>query len=101
MFISKLDILGLSPLTCAWIKDFLTNRPKLSDLAPTCTLSIGSPQSCVLSPFLDCLYSHDCSLSHVRNLIGKFADDTTAVGLISRGDEATYRKEAGNLVLGE
>ncbi len=95
--ITKLDTLGLPPLTCAWIKDFLTNRPKTVRLGPhlssTRTLSIGSPQGCVLSPLLYCLYTHDCSPAHNDKLIVKFADDTTVVGLISKGEEAAHREE--------
>ena len=94
---TKLDTLGLPPLTCAWIKDFLTDQPQTVRLGPhfssTRMLSIGSPQGCVLSPLLYCLYTHDCRPAHEDNLIVKFADDTTVVGLISRGDEAAYREE--------
>ena len=47
----------------------------------------------MLSPLLYCLYTNDCSPTHNNNLIVKFADDTTVVGLISKGDEAAYREE--------
>ena len=98
---TKLDTLGLPPLTCTWIKDFLTNRPQTVRLGPhrssTRTLSTGSPQGCVLSPLLYCLYTYDCSPVHKNNTIVKFADDTTVVGLISRGDEAAYREEVQKL----
>uniref|UniRef100_A0A8C7X192 Reverse transcriptase domain-containing protein n=1 Tax=Oryzias sinensis TaxID=183150 RepID=A0A8C7X192_9TELE len=97
ILIRKLDTIGLPPLTCAWIKDFLTDRPQAvrlgPHLSPTRTLSTGSPQGCVLSPLLYCLYTYDCSPQHDSNLIVKFADDTTVVGLISKGDEAAYREE--------
>lgn len=42
-------------------------------------------QSCVLSPWLYILYTHECTPAHHINIIVKFADDTTVVGLISRG----------------
>lgn len=47
----------------------------------------------MLSPLLYSLYTHDCSPTHNNTLIIKFADDTTVVGLISKGDEAEYREE--------
>ncbi|XP_076846643.1 NLR family CARD domain-containing protein 3-like [Brachyhypopomus gauderio] len=46
---------------------------------------------CVLSPLLYCLYTQDCSPIHNKNLIVKFANDTTVIGLISREDESAYR----------
>ncbi|XP_061751164.1 probable RNA-directed DNA polymerase from transposon BS isoform X2 [Nerophis ophidion] len=105
---NKLDTLGLPPLTSAWIRDFLSDRPQKVRLGPhlssTRTLSIDSPQGCVLSPLLYCLYTLDCSPAHSDNLIVKFADDTTVVGLISRGDEAAHREEvlnADGLIFGE
>uniref|UniRef100_A0A8C7X6T5 Reverse transcriptase domain-containing protein n=1 Tax=Oryzias sinensis TaxID=183150 RepID=A0A8C7X6T5_9TELE len=61
-------------------------------LSPTHTLSTGAPRGCVLSPLLYSLYTHDCSRQHDSNLIVKFADDTTVVGLISKGDEAADRE---------
>lgn len=62
-------------------------------LSSPLTLSTGSPQGCVLSPLLYTLYTSDCTPSHPSNLIIKFADDTTVVGLISGGDETDYRDE--------
>jgi hypothetical protein len=47
----------------------------------------------VLSPILYSLYTHDCRPTHHQNTIIKFADDTTVVGLITKGDEAAYRDE--------
>lgn len=62
-------------------------------LSSTRTLSTGSPQGCVLSPLLYSLYTSDCSPAHPENIIVKFADDTTVVGLIAGGNEAAYRDE--------
>ena len=44
------------------------------------------------------LLTHDCSPSHPSNYIIKFADDTTIVGLISKGDESAYKEEVEGLV---
>ena len=103
ILIPKLTNLGLPPSTCSWIKDFLTNRPQQVKTGPhlssTRTLSTGSPQGCVLSPLLYSLYTSDCRPAHPDNIIVKFADDTTVVGMIRRGNEAAYRDEV--LRLGE
>nr|XP_061803034.1 cilia- and flagella-associated protein 74-like [Nerophis lumbriciformis] len=56
-----------------------------------------APQGCVLSPLLYTLYTHDCSASSTSNLIVKFADDTTVLGLISNDDETDYRREVQHL----
>ncbi len=47
----------------------------------------------MLSPLLYSLYTHDCTPTYPGNIILKFADDTTVVGLISEGDETNYRNE--------
>lgn len=58
----KLYQLGLSPLLCNWIQDFLTDRSQAVRQGPytssTITLSTGTPQGCVLSPILYSLFSH-------------------------------------------
>uniref|UniRef100_A0A3B3HAC9 Reverse transcriptase domain-containing protein n=1 Tax=Oryzias latipes TaxID=8090 RepID=A0A3B3HAC9_ORYLA len=94
---NKLLTLGLPPLTCNWINNFLTNRTQTVRLGPhrssTRTLNIGAPQGCVLSPLLYCIYTYDCSPAHNNNCIIKFADDTTVVELIPREDESAYSEE--------
>ena len=57
-----------------------------------------APQGCVLSPLLYTLFTHDCCSSSPSNLIVKFADDTTVLGLITGNDETSYRREAERLV---
>uniref|UniRef100_A0A3P9IZQ4 Reverse transcriptase domain-containing protein n=1 Tax=Oryzias latipes TaxID=8090 RepID=A0A3P9IZQ4_ORYLA len=89
----KLLTLGLQPLTCNWINNFLTNLRLGPHRSSTRTLNIGAPQGCVLSPLLYCLYTYDCSPAHNNNCIIKFASDTTVVGLIPREDESAYREE--------
>lgn len=100
ILITKLTTLHLPTLTGAWIRDFLRNRPQNVRLGPhlssTRTLSTGSQQGCVLSPLLYCLYTYDCRPAHKDNIIVKFADDTTVVGLISGGmSQPTERKYGG------
>ena len=89
ILIPKLANLEVPSSTCSWIKDFLTNRPQQVKLGPHLSsarsLSTGSPQGCVLSLLLYSLYTSDCSPAHPDNIIVKFADDTTVVGLITGG----------------
>lgn len=68
ILMEKLLSLNFPPSTCAWIKDFLSNRSQQvrlgHHLSSSLTLSTGSPQGCVLSPLLYTLYTFDCSPSH-------------------------------------
>ncbi len=99
--INKLNLLGLNNSLCNWILDFLTGRPQSvrvgHNTSSTTTLSTGAPQGCVLSPLLFTLLTHDCTAKFSSNHIIKFADDTTAVGLISNKDETHYREEVAQL----
>ncbi|KAI4905268.1 hypothetical protein NFI96_004841 [Prochilodus magdalenae] len=102
---SRFDItlrdLGLNSSLCSWILNFLTDRRQVMKLAgitsSSLTLSTGAPQGCVLSPLLYSLYMHDCTARHSSNVIIKFADDTTIVGLISDNNEEAYREEVSFL----
>ncbi len=103
ILIRKLLHLGFSAHLCNWIMDFLTNHPQCVKLgihrSSSLTLSTVSPQGCVLSPLLYCLYTFDCTSTHFSNHIIKFADDTTVIGLISGNEESAYRDEVGKLML--
>src|SRR4029434_9193216 len=98
----KLSQLSVPDSTCRWITDFLSDRRQRVRLAKhvsdSRTISTGSPQGCVLSPLLFSLYTNrgPSSPQSIKHL--KFADDTTLIGLISRGDESAYRWEIDHLV---
>ncbi|KAI4900272.1 hypothetical protein NFI96_023152 [Prochilodus magdalenae] len=95
--IGKLRVLGLNTSLCNWVLDFLTDGPQSvrigNNISSTTTLSTGAPQGCVLSPLLFILLTHDCAAKHNTNHIVKFADDTPAVGLITKNNETAYREE--------
>ena len=99
--VPKLRSLGLKTPLCNWILDFLTSRPQVVRMgkhtSSSLTLSTGAPQGCVLSPLLYSLYTQDCVATHSSNIILKFADDTTILGLISNNDETAYRDEVRGL----
>ncbi|KAM9821299.1 uncharacterized protein ACBT44_006945 isoform 3-T4 [Syngnathus typhle] len=101
--ISKLDKLGLSTYLCNWLLDFLCQRPQVvrvgDKISASITLSTGAPQGCMLSLLLFTLLTHDCTATYSDNRIVKFADDTTLVGLITKGDETQYRLEADLLTM--
>ncbi len=97
----KLQNLGLNRSLCSWILDFLTGRIQVvrmgNNTSSPLTLNTGAPQGCVLSPLLYSLYTHDCTATHSSNVLVKFADDTTVIGLITDNDEMAYRAEVSTL----
>ncbi len=99
--VAKLQTLGLNRSLCSWILDFLTGRSQVvrmgNNTSSPLTLNTGAPQGCVLSPLLYSLYTHDCAATHTSNVIVKFADDTTVIGLITDNDETAYRAEVSTL----
>uniref|UniRef100_A0A3B3HJX1 Reverse transcriptase domain-containing protein n=1 Tax=Oryzias latipes TaxID=8090 RepID=A0A3B3HJX1_ORYLA len=99
---AKLHHLGLNTALCNWTTDFLTNRKQSVRVgkytSSTVLINTGAPQGCVLSPLLYSLFTHDCCSSSSSNLIVKFADDTTVLGLINDNNETDYRKEVQHLV---
>ena len=101
--IIKIEKLGLNPALCNWFLDFLMGRTQVvkvgNNTSTSLTLNIGAPQGCVLSPLLYSLFTHDCMVTHASNSIIKFADNTTAVGLITNNDKTAYREEVKALAV--
>ncbi len=99
--VAKLQTLGLNRSLCSWILDFLTGRSQVvrmgNNTSSPLILNTGAPQGCVLSPLLYFLYTHDCTATHSSNVIVKFSDDTTVIGLITDNDETAYREEVSTL----
>ncbi len=99
--VAKLQTLGLNRSLCSWILDFLTGRSQVvrmgNNTSSPLILNTGAPQGCVLSPLLYSLYTHDCTATHSSNVIVKFVDDTTVIGLITDNDEMAYREVVSTL----
>jgi len=97
----KLQTLGLNRSLCSWILDLLTGRSQVvrmgNNTSSPLILNTSAPQGCVLSPLLYSLYTHACTATHSSNVIVKFADDTTVIGLITDNDETAYREEVSIL----
>ncbi len=95
--VAKLQTLGLNRYLCSWILNFLTGRSQVvrmgNNTSSPLVLNTGAPQGYVLSPLLYSLYTHDCTATHSSDVIVKFADDKTVIGLITDNDETAYRKE--------
>lgn len=101
--ITKLTDLGITPLICNWLLNFLTNRPQHVRLDHRCssilTINTGKPHGCVLSLFLSSLFTHYCRPVHSSIDIIKFADDITVIGLIRNNDELAFGEEVERLAM--
>ena len=100
--VTKMRDLGLHSSLCRWVLNFLTDRSQGvrvgNHMSPPLPLNTGALQEYVLSPLLYSLYTYDCVATLDSNIMVKFADDTSVVGLISNNDETAYRSEIKHLV---
>lgn len=64
-----------------------------SHTSSSLNLNTGIPQGCVFSPLLYSQFTYDCAATNSFNIIFKFADDTTILGLITDNDETAYGEE--------
>jgi len=108
LLIKKLQHLNVTPLLIHWINNFLSNRPQTVKIGTTTSSTIitntvkigtttsstiitntGTPQGCVVSPFLYTLYTNDCQSSIPNTTYYKYADDTAIVGLLTDNSSIT------------
>ena len=76
---------------CAWILEFLTDRPQFVRFQYNSNvfysskklINIGSPQSTCISPALFTIYTDNCRSESDIVKIVKFADDTAILGLLN------------------
>ncbi len=94
--VAKLQTLGLNRSLSSWMLDFLTGRSQMvrmgNNTSSPLVLNSGAPTA-----LLHSLYTHDCTATHSSNVIIKFADDTTVIGLITDNDEKAYKEEVSTL----
>uniref|UniRef100_A0A669AWP5 Reverse transcriptase domain-containing protein n=1 Tax=Oreochromis niloticus TaxID=8128 RepID=A0A669AWP5_ORENI len=86
----KLQHLGLPYSTCMWINSFLQGRRQSVRVGHRTSSALSFTHRAVGSVHCSTLSTHTCPPEHT---FVKFADDTTVMGLISRGDESAYRDE--------
>ena len=86
-----------------WTFDFLTSRTQfvfIPDMgnSDVVTTNIGSPQGCILSPFLFSVYTNDLVSTDDTVKIIKYADDTLIVGNITKDNANTYCSEISRTI---
>ena len=101
ILIERLSYYDIHPNIVNWTYDFLTNRKQMvttsKNTSKTIRTSTGSPQGCVLSPFLFSLYVAQMPLANDKINIIKYADDTVLIEYLSRSEPSTLQQEAHHL----
>ena len=90
ILLEKLLKMNINKHLCAWIFEFLTNRPQYVRFqidssvfySSNRVINIGLPQGTCISPALFTIYTDDCRSGTERVKIVKFADDTAILGLL-------------------
>ena len=98
ILLEKLLKMNINKHLCAWIFEFLTNRPQHvrfqmnSDVyfSSNRVINIGSPQGTCISPALFTIYTDDCKSEIERVKIIKFADDTAILGLLDESPSSFH-----------
>ena len=96
ILVDKLIKMNVNKHLCAWILEFLTDRPQFvrfmvdyhTYFSSTRVINIGSPQGTCISPALFTLYTDDCRSECDSVKVVKFADDTAILGLLDDSSES-------------
>ncbi len=96
ILIDKLLKVNVNKHLCAWIMEFLTDRPQFvrfmvnsnTYFSSNKVINVGSPQGTCISPALFTIYTDDCRSECDRVKVVKFADDTAILGLLDDTHES-------------
>ena len=81
ILIDKLSAYGLSDLSVAWFRSYLSNRKQVTCvdgvISPPMSVTCGVPQGSILGPLLFVLYLNDMDQVINHCSAGMYADDTT------------------------
>ncbi|XP_030620975.1 signal-regulatory protein beta-2-like [Chanos chanos] len=84
--IKKLHHFNIFPFLIHWVHCFLRDRPqtvRVGTVTSSSTITnTGSPQGCVLSPFLFIPYTNDCVSPSSITTYFKYSDDTAILALL-------------------
>ena len=101
LLIEKLLAMEVNPTVISWLYSFLTDRPQQvrigNALSNVLVINTRAPQGCVLSPVLFTIYMADCRNKEESNLLIKFTDNNSLIGLL-KTDNTSYRSAVDELV---